>query len=804
MIKIGFILFIFLIIEVKAQTYKNLSEFKTQVQTVQRTALSLYSGVNYFGEFISFLNGSELASVDQKSYDKLMKQLLTEEKYLEFRDRFKDKSIISINELKDFGFEFSVDLNNFRVDIYTSELFLKPNVISLSNYSADSNEVKVNGGKFSSYLNYSFSNVTKYEKTFGRDSHTFGILDPVVNINSLVVESNHYLSPEHGWIRNGSIITKDFKDPLLRINLGDVQYVPRTLQSSQQLLGFKISKEYEINPYMPIVAKADRELYLEVPSAVEIFINGQLIQTLNLEAGKHKLEDIPVLQGINHVVLRVSDNKGNKKLIVFQHTGSEDMLKVGFHDFNYAVGRFAENSDRGIRYGDQNSASFFHRYGVLNTWTSGFKGEYIKNYINLGAENIVSTVRGLFTHDVSFSSASGGKGGVANRFSYTWTCPCGINDQIKRLFFSYEYDSPNYLINTFKKQFALNNQRNIFQINYTQRLTESIMGTIGVNLQSLSMFDFFQKQIGLTFNKNLGNDFFVTGTYQRTMINKNVKTNSDYLLVQLSYGFDEGKRNIIATVNKSVDGYSAQTEYNYNKNLPVNNHILYSRANLGEKTQAASISHFYNHKRFEIFSGLDYSSLNQTKTITINPSGSFSFVDGEFAFGQKIQQGFVLVANKEKENLVINGDEEKYEAYVTGKSNVSLVSVQPYTAKQISIVSDDSNSLGYSNKGYRAQVGYKQGALLELGDDDFKMVSGNLVNAEKVPYSLVGAKLINLSTGIDTPFFTGRDGKFYLENVKEDIYQLMIYDKQNVRVLNLDLRGKLPKERNDLGNVEVK
>lgn len=164
----------------------------------------------------------------------------------------------------------------------------------------------------------------------------------------------------------------------------------------------------------------------------------------------------------------------------------------------------------------------------------------------------------------------------------------------------------------------------------------------------------------------------------------------------------------------------------------------------------------------------------------------------------------MIVDNGLKEPLIVNGDEETHEAYLKSFSGATLTSAQPYVAKNVNVISDDNKSLGHANKGYKVLTHYKRGSLLTIGNAVTKMAEGILVNENGVPYSLVGGKIVNLGTGAEISFFTGRNGKFYLENVRPEAYQMMIFDKNSVRVFNLDLKNKLNEDRNDLGQIVIR
>lgn len=804
MIKFSLVLFLFVIgaFDVEAQVLKDLSAFKGQLSSSQRTVLSLYNGLLYVGEFSAYINDKDIESVDAKSFDKLMASFLTVEKYEEYKTKFEGKSLVSKNELIAFGFELILDPSTFKLDLRTSELFLKPRKISLNEMNLPQAEVNVIPEPVSGFLNYSFSKNYIQQKQTPLNQTLIGNLDPNLNILSLNLESHHQLQSDKRWIRTHSVATKDFESLKIRVSAGDLSYSPKTFQSPGQFLGIRISKQFDINPYEIVTARGEREIYLETPSTVEIFINGFLIQTLTLEPGKHLLEDLPVSQGINHIILRISDNAGKKRYILFQQTSSETMLKKGLHDYDYILGTLAQNGGDGPDYSDKTAAGFYHRFGLTSNWTTGFNGEFKKNFYNVGPENQIATTRGLFVQNLAVSSAKSGAQGLGAKLSYFWTCPCGVEEKIKRFALTYEYQSPNFLTNTFNEVLALRAIRNIFSMSYTQNITESLAGFFSASLYSLDMNKTDKQQLTLGLNKNFRNGLFINSTLQRNY--EIHKKSIDSILLQLSFNFDGGKKSVISSFGKTEDRHSTQVEATYNANRPVNNTIVRARVGEENSKESAALSGYYNHQKFEILAAFNYSKATETKSYLLNPSGSVAFAGSTFSLGQKVQQAFVIVDNSLKEPLIVNGDEDHHEAYLNPYKVATLTSAQPYVAKNVSVISDDNKSLGHANKGYKVLTHYKRGSLLTIGSAITKMAEGVLVNEQGVPYALVGGKIVNLGTGVEIAFFTGRNGKFYLENVKAEAYQMMIYDKNSVRVFNLDLKDKLNNDRNDLGQIVIR
>jgi outer membrane usher protein FimD/PapC len=776
---------------------------KNETTTLHRTALSLYSGSVYVGECITYINGTEIQSFDKKSLTKLMMDLLTPEKFLEFKDRFLNKSLISANEIKDFGFSFLLDFVNFKLELSSPENFLKPNRISLNDTTFTKVESNVLPANYSGFINYSFTkNFTSFEGGNNTQSLS-GLIEPNINILGYNLSSTHFLDPsKEKWYRTGTLFTKDLTDSLIRLSAGDLNYTPKTFQNSQKILGFRISKEYNINPTDFVTIKGEREIYLETPSTVEIFINGFLVQTLTLEAGKHLLEDIPVSQGINHIVIRISDNKGKKKIISFQHSGSESMLKKGFHDFDYNVGSTSETVDGKLNYKKIATASFYHRYGINNSWTSGINGQFKKRNINIGPENQFGTSRGLFVHNLTFSKAENDFKGAANRISYFWTCPCGPDNQIKRLSLAYEYQSPHYSTNIFSNTFSIPLQRNNYYLTYSQKITDSTSGQFTFTGSGKTLGNLQQQIYNLGLNNNLGNDLFLTASVQRS-INSIDSSKVDSILLQLSYNFDDGKKSLISSFNHSTQNQNSQIEYSHTSNKAVNNLILHARAADSDGLKSGLLSAYYNTQNLELFSVADIQKAS--KNFSFNPSGSIAFAENSFGFGNHIDQSFLLVQNLQKYPLIVNGDEENYESFIKPNHTAVIKSTQAYIPKNIGVISTDEDTTGLSNKGYRTLSTYKGGALLKIGSEVSLLVEGTLLDENSKPLSLIGGKFVNLSSGKETTFFTGRNGKFFVEDLAEESYQIIIFDKKSVRVLGISLANKnVVKNKLNIGQIIMK
>ncbi|MBC7711864.1 MAG: hypothetical protein H7177_00895 [Rhizobacter sp.] len=788
-----------------AETKNTIAQFQTL--SAQRMTLSFYSNQLYLGEFNAFVTSDgKIQSIDRKSFQKLMEKFLVKEKYDEFVFKYEQLVLLNNEQILDFGLDQHFDSNNFKLDVRAPDSFLNPNHVSITDRTVDQNEVNVYPSFFSSFVNYSFNGrYVKEQIEVDKKSHLSGVLDPVVNIDGNVLESHHTLNENGTWTRSGSKVTKDVIASNLRLSFGDLNYFPRTFQTPYQYLGFSVASAFDISPMNINTPTGEREIFLESPSIVEIFINGFLIQTINLEAGKHVLEEIPVSQGINHVALRITDNAGRIKFVYFKHTGSESMLKKGLSNFSYEVGSISKFQTDKIKYEKDSIASFYHRYGVSNYWTTGINSQLMNKKRILGVENQFGTDRGLFIHNLSLSNINQNGSGVASKFSYIWTCPCGVDDQIKRLTFSYEYQSPKFLSNIVIPTFVQDGLRHNVDMTYNQKLSDSLAGIIQGRLSTLDFKNFMTSQYSAGLNYRIANNLFSNFYWTNTITKNSVSSSkSESILLQLNYNFDSGKKSLNTTFNRTNDLNNIQSEFSYNENKAVNNRIYSARLSGDRNNKNAFVGSYLNTQYNEFSANFAYDNATKRKEININPSGSLTFIDNKFSLGQRIQQSFIVVDNELREPVIINGDQDNHEAYIASNGRTVLTAVQPYMAKSVNVISDDNKSLGLANKEYRVKSHNKSGSYLKLGSVLTKTIEGIFVDETGKPISLAGAKLINLSTGSEIAFFTGRDGAFYVDNVKPDNYQIILYVKLKIMTLNLDLSKKLENERNNLGRIIVK
>ncbi len=138
------------------------------------------------------------------------------------------------------------------------------------------------------------------------------------------------------------------------------------------------------------------QITLERRGTVKVFVNGQLIRTLQLEPGTHRLLNFPYLSGVNDVRLVIQE-EGKEERIVDRYVSFDGRLQP--------AGDFTASAGAGIPRWD---TSFFlaqgsFLYGVTSWFTAGMNLQGAKERQLVGVETLVALPLGILLSDYGVS-----------------------------------------------------------------------------------------------------------------------------------------------------------------------------------------------------------------------------------------------------------------------------------------------------------------------------------------------------------------------------------------------------------------
>ncbi len=157
--------------------------------------------------------------------------------------------------------------------------------------------------EFSGYLNLSSSASIWYEP-YAKTPTTvplFFSASPTMNYKGWVLEAGVSAGtyPEPEFTFEYERLVKDFEHHSMRLSLGTLGIAVQGFQSPVILEGISILRDASL--FRKDRTLSREELILERPATVLVYVNDQLIRTLTLEPGRHRLLNFPYVTGVNDV-----------------------------------------------------------------------------------------------------------------------------------------------------------------------------------------------------------------------------------------------------------------------------------------------------------------------------------------------------------------------------------------------------------------------------------------------------------------------------------------------------------------------
>ncbi|MBC7397897.1 MAG: fimbrial biogenesis outer membrane usher protein [Bdellovibrionales bacterium] len=769
----------------------------------QEITLGVYNHSEYLCE--AWVNVGKLQSLAVKikstSLLNCLKEKLTEDAYEKLNETWKDQAYIEPVDAGLGQLKSKVSLEYYRIDLVIPGNWLKPIPISMR-AEEESTKYDEKPAIFSSYLNYSFN------KTFGGPeiSAPILLLNPVAGFNGTILESYHQVNQGGGLQRLETRLTHDFEHSLTRGILGD-QYTKQTpLMSPIRIAGLTVNRQFDISPGFVNRPLGSREIFLEQPSRVDIFINGILFRTLNLQPGRQLLEDIPVNQGINNVTLRITDQNGQSRLIQFQSSTEENSLRKGVSDYSFQGGMITQTAiDNSLQYKSTAAYSAYYRKGISDTWTAGAFSQGTSGAFLGGIEQTFAEPIGIFHMEAAGSQASQGPG-CALRLEYAWSCPCSFGGRGSRFAIGGGWYSPNFLLSTVPVQLASNRNRWTLYPSYSFSFGSGFAAQVRGGMDQ--RFDQVSRSLTMAanVNKTISQDFFVSAGYSREyLVNQPILHSIN---IQAVLQLENGHKTLSNLTNftsvenlERVDGY-------YNQKKQTNNLIAQAYAENVSGSQGGGLLLGYASQYADLNGGLNYTRTSLSRSdqspfaLTLNPTGSIAFADGVFGIGRPIRDSFIIVKNDHDQSVLVNGPED-YEARIPPRWSGVLTNTQAYRRKVIGITDQTTDVYGYSlNQSFNFRPTYKTGTLVRVAHEEIYGVSGVLHASDGKVAKLAAGRLVGLESKKEISFFTDYDGKFLLEQITPDNYSLSVFNFP-FEDLSLDLTT-LHDRMTELGDINLK
>jgi outer membrane usher protein len=730
-----------------------------------------------------------------------LEKVLLEDEYEKIKSAWAGRKFVSEEDLKAQNITAKIDINNFKMDLDFPMEWQQPHIEAVRDEDKKL-ESEDRAANFSAYLNYAVNANYSSLETDSNVSKDIQ-LNPVIATQGVVVESYHtYHSLIGETKRLDTFLTKDFESSLVRLRLGDNTSSPGPLYDTNRYLGIKVSREFGISPGFVKHPLGEREIFLETPSRVEIFVNGLLIKVLNLDAGRHSLRDIPTNQGLNDISVKITDASGQTRYINFQMAAEESLLKKGINDFSFGGGKLTDDTFIEPQYLEKTFASILFRRGMTTFWTPEISVLGVEGNLIESVGSLFATTVGIFRIDAAFSQTRDFLGN-AMRAGYVWTSEKGSRQQ--RFSIGGETFSPKYLKKLFPGFFAETTNRWTAYANFSSSITETVSGQISANVNRAFINDAESLQTIIQANKRFGSNL-TTSFYYSEMRNYGATPDLIHELgINLSYHFDD---HVTMLANARYPSQGSQQ---------VQGDVLYNNADNNSAAQAtfsetadgntAGLAGSYGWQYADLAAGMNHNDDFRGGRVTryrLNPSGSIVFADGILGLGRYIRDSYTLLSNERDEYIYLNGDENQSEINVPPMSAGVLTTTQAYQLKVLNVgrsTQDDIKTGEIYHREFKARPKYKTAAILKVEEEKLFAIRGQMKNAKGVIIGYVAGRIMNLETKNEFKFFTDGDGTFYIESLSPGRYEVIVYgDPFEVLEFNL---AQARKGINEIGVLQL-
>lgn len=658
---------------------------------------------------------------------------------------------------------------------------------------------------FSMGLNYkleqSFNKRTNQKDAFNAQTDAF------LNIKKVSFENRmNYLSTrKQQWARQETRAIYDRPNRMQRYEFGDVNYPIIGYQQAFTLGGASFYRDFSLNPYRMVTPTSSLEYLIENRSLVKTFVNNILLKTEYMNAGRYSISDIPLNNGINRIVVEVTDEFGATKIFNFNESGSLDLLAEGVTRYALASGYTSSDVEGEKKYEDKNGLMYsgFYQIGLKKHWTPSIYLQGNKEYSLLGTNQILSSSFGNWSVDIAGTKNNYHNGFVGqatyqlNLFGAYWYDSHTLTTKI-------EYRSPyfNEIGENFKNRFDTT-----YTASYSVPLLERFNIAFGGSYQNPTTAEGARLAYNGSLTTKLFNSSSLTVYAGKSRDELHNWSNQVYFFFNMTFG----ESSTFASAFYEKESQTKRLTVIRDNGIKYNDLKVAASVDDNAFSKNGSLDLQYNTVLADVGVREDViknNSKDEGFKTSVRFLSSFAFVhDGEdsgFSIGRPISNSFVIFKpNKDwkGQKFTVQTSSGVNDAG-TGLFGESLVSgLTPYQYRRLQL---DPSSLdpGYilGQESFVIFPRKNSGHLFVIGKSGLLVLKGTLLDKMKKPLGLkVG--FWTASNGKSTAFFTDREGKFFIEGIEATKGTIQI-DDDSIKAVTMDL-SQSKQGIVDLGSIVV-
>lgn len=625
----------------------------------------------------------------------------------------------------------------------------------------------------------------RVEKAWGADTlggNSFGTyFDSFINMGGVVLESQSNYQDSNvsgtGWFRGDTRLVKDFPKNRVRTQVGDVYPSNFGFMPSGPVGGVMIARNFTLNPYRIPFPQGQGNFVLRTRSRVRTFVNGVQVKDETLPPGNYDLRNVPLTNGLNTVVVEATDELGERKVYEFRLPTSVGLLNQGDWNFSLSHGRHFQDSlfKRDYSPTEDSITSGYVQHGITRNYSLGGYAQNQRDFNLAGIENGLATSWGNFFLGATASKQDETAAGAG---SGTWQLQKIGTQLLSTYTFTLrnEQYAPGFKTSAFNQTQTLKSQ---WQTNITVPVRELLTASLGaswgeVRDTSKSNRRGWDAALNLRAWRNLNINFFVSRNRDEN------KQWNDIAYVFFTWTFD-GANHLISGFHDFENKVNRITAIRDNGNRLYSPRIT-ATAEEGPTRDGGEIDAFVPTPMADIggrLTGAKFDTSDSTYSRGVARLSSalvFAYEDGNMGVGlsRPVPNSFVLFRpSKElrRQKVGLRSTSPFTEGESGPFGEITFTNILPYQYREIQLDPtnlDEGTSL--DREKFVVYPTYRSAHLIPLRDRGTVVLTGELVNAKGKPMGLkvgeVGGK----------PFFTTREGRFFIEGLGAGNYTLKLND----------------------------
>ena len=713
------------------------------------------------------------------------------DEWLETIHALAEDGSLSRLHLANAGIETQFDSQTLQLNVILTPEQLRPNVVTLKSSKNAEDVPTVDAAKLSGYLNTRGS----LGWTWLPEEGDAAGMQPValqwngaVNYQGWVLEGRTRFLEDSStpWQRGDFRLVHDRPELAVRFKAGEISSPISGYQRGSSILGVSATRQFGLQPDLVTRPVSNYEFFLDSPSKVEVFINGDRDRILDLPAGTQDLRDFSLGAGINDIELLITDAVGQEQRLQFFAPVAAQLLAPGLQQFAYSLGAPMEQAGGTRSYDFANTLlTASHRWGVTPTLTTGAYLQANPSQQMLGTEGVMATPLGSWDWDAAMSLDPNAGLGYGAQVGYEYRRTGDAQQKSLRL--GLEYRNDTFL--SVGEEEPDNRIPLEASLSYRQRLMERINANFSGRYQWTEAGNAYRVSMNLSRPMGQGRRLGLSLSHAQ----KAGGETDQQVRVNLLMSMPQRRQTINASTESNLAGdVTRRMSWDYRDRASIN--TFNTGFNVSEDGETWDLAHKLNWRGYRATMGLKTDATGDRDSM-LDWSGmetqlsfgtSLVFADGHFGWSRPVDGSFALLVPHQQlrgQGVDINPSSSRAAAVIDRWGGAVLPGLSHY---KINTVNLDAPSLplGYSLglSTHRLKPGYRQGTLVTVGEDATVFLQGvlQLADGNLTELKVGEVRSLDDSAWKIKTIFTNRVGKFALEGFKPGTYQIRLTEGEKV------------------------